>query len=265
MCLAPSLVCHSSRMPTSAGRKPATPTATVTRNRRTRRSDGQLTHARVLEAAIECILDNGYYQSSSNAIARHAGVTWGTLQHQFGTREGLLLEVVDQRWNELTANIENAVITGDTLEERLQCVMDVLETHYGQPAHVALMQILLDLLHAPGTSVSARRALARHGKELTRVWQPLFAQALGEAATDEDLTRYAFLTIRGYLSSNLIAAKIGRMEHDAEIRVLLIRGIACAIRERAAALGLSVAGEPPVASGPTRSSSRRAAGRRPKG
>jgi AcrR family transcriptional regulator len=253
-------------MSTPARRKP---TPAATRTRRTRRSDGQLTHARVLEAAIQCILENGYYQSSSNAIARHAGVTWGTLQHQFGTREGLLLEVVERRWHELTANIENAEISGESLEDRLQSVMAVLETHYGQPDYVALMQIMLDLLHAPGTSDSTRRALVRHGSELTRVWQPLFTKALGEAAEDDALTRYAFLTIRGYLSSNLIAAKIGRMERDDEIRVLLIRGIACAIRERASALGVSVAGETPsgeqpAAGGSTPTTSRRAAGRGPK-
>jgi len=57
---------------------------------RRRRSDGELTRQKVLDAAIQTILEVGYYQASSNAIARRAGVTWGTLQHQFGTREALL-------------------------------------------------------------------------------------------------------------------------------------------------------------------------------
>ncbi|HEX7096699.1 MAG TPA: TetR/AcrR family transcriptional regulator, partial [Acidimicrobiales bacterium] len=146
------------------------------------RSDGQVTRARVLDAAIECILETGYYEASSNAIARHAGVTWGTLQHQFGTRQGLLLEVIDDRWRRLVERIESTEITGATLEDRLQHVMAVLETHYGDPEHLVLLQIMLDLLQAPSTTESTRQAVLRHGQQLVRVWQPLFAQALGEAA-----------------------------------------------------------------------------------
>ena len=66
---------------------------TVTRRRR---SDGESTRRKVLDAAVESILTNGYYQTGSNEIARVAGVTWRTLQHQFGTREGLMLEVNDE-------------------------------------------------------------------------------------------------------------------------------------------------------------------------
>jgi AcrR family transcriptional regulator len=68
---------------------------------RRRRSDGEVTRRKVLDAAIETILEVGYYQASSNAIARRAGVTWGALQHQFGTREALLLEVLNERWGRL--------------------------------------------------------------------------------------------------------------------------------------------------------------------
>ena len=55
----------------------------------------------MLDATVECILELGYYQASSNAIARRAGVTWGTIQHQFGSREALLLEVIKQGWRGL--------------------------------------------------------------------------------------------------------------------------------------------------------------------
>ena len=70
---------------------------------RTRRTDGEQTWRRVLDAAEECILELGYYQASSNEIARRAGVTWGVIQHQFGTREGLLLAVLNDRWASMQA------------------------------------------------------------------------------------------------------------------------------------------------------------------
>ncbi|MCU1463672.1 MAG: regulatory protein TetR [Acidimicrobiales bacterium] len=197
----------------------------------------------MLDAVVSCILENGYYEASSNAIARHAGVTWGAIQHQFGTRQGLLLAVLEDRWHRLTERIEATVVSGDTLEKRLECVMTALEGHYGDPELLVLQQIMLDLVQSPMTSDVTRRAVVAHGRELARVWQPLFTNALGEAATDQVLVRYAFLTIRGYLSANTMAGRLVPQRPDSTIRALLLRGIACAIRDRAAESGLEI-GDP---------------------
>src|SRR6188768_2687346 len=108
------------------------PAASPTRRRR---SDGEVTRQKVLDAAIATILEVGYYQASTNAIARKAGVTWGALQHQFGTREALLLEVLNDRWGRLHEQMTTAEIRGATLEARLERVLDVLATHYSAPEH----------------------------------------------------------------------------------------------------------------------------------
>jgi len=51
-----------------------------------RRRDGEATRRKVLDAVVESVLDVGYYKASSNEIARRAGVTWGAIQHLFGSR-----------------------------------------------------------------------------------------------------------------------------------------------------------------------------------
>jgi AcrR family transcriptional regulator len=203
----------------------------VTRQRRT---DGEQTWRRVLDAAVACILEQGYYRASSNEIARRAGVTWGVIQHQFGTRERLLLAVLNDRWATMEHRMAAAEVVGDTLEERLTCVLDVLEAHYGQPEHLVQLQILLDLSHNPSTSEEARRAVAIHGAELVRAWQPLFESALGAAAQDGDLVRYAFSTLRGYLTGALIASRIASPLDDTVQRRLLVEGVAAAIRAETA-------------------------------
>ena len=208
--------------------------------RRRRRSDGEVTRQKVLDAAIATILEVGYYQASSNAIARKAGVTWGALQHQFGTREALLLEVLNERWGRLHEEMTMAEIRGVTLEARLERVLEVLATHYSAPEHLVQLQILLDLTHNPDTSREAREAIAEHGRALNDAWQPLFVQALGPAARFTSLVAYAFLTLRGYLQSQLIASSIAETASDARQRELLVRGVAAAIREEAAARGVEL-------------------------
>ena len=207
---------------------------------RRQRSDGAATRARVLEAAVASILDKGYYRTSSNEIARRAGVTWGTLQHQFGSRELLLLEVLNQRWHDLQHEMATAEVTGATLEARLHTVLDVLATHYGEPAQLASLQILLDLSRDPEVSTATKRAIDEHGERLVEAWRPLFEQALGEAAQDEILVRYAFVTLRGYLTGDLIASHITDTADDHAVRELLVRGVASAIRASAREHGLRV-------------------------
>jgi AcrR family transcriptional regulator len=207
---------------------------------RRRRTDGAATRARVLDAAVASILDKGYYRTSSNEIARRAGVTWGTLQHQFGSRELLLLEVLNQRWHDLQNEMATAEVSGTTLEARLHSVLEVLATHYGEPAQLASLQILLDLSRDPEVSKATKRAIDEHGARLIEAWQPLFEQALGEAANDEILVRYAFATLRGYLTGDLIASNITDTSDDRDVRELLVLGVASAIRQRAAERGLRV-------------------------
>ena len=64
----------------------------------TRRTGAQdsISRQRVIDAAIACILDQGFYRASSNAIAERAGVTWGVIQYHFGTREALMLAVLER-------------------------------------------------------------------------------------------------------------------------------------------------------------------------
>jgi len=215
-------------------------TSTSTRGRVRARPSTAQTRARVLQAVIDSVAEKGYYQTSSNEIARRAGVTWGTIQHQFGTREGLLLAVVEDRWQELQRSLATATVHGDTLEERLTSVLDVLALHYGAASHLAHVQIALDLTHDPAVSADVRKAVRRQSIELERAWRPLFAQALGEAAADEELITYAFLTLRGFMTAQLISTAVNAGATRKSQTELLVRGVACVIRDRARAQRLAV-------------------------
>lgn len=194
----------------------------------------------MLDAAVECILELGYYKTSSNEIARRAGVTWGTLQYQFGTRDALLLEVLNDRWHALEDAVASAAIAGASLEARLTEVLDVLAAYYGRPPALAQLLILLDLSHNPDTSVEIRKAAGAHGRKLAKAWAPLFTAALGEAASEQDLVTYAFTVLRGYLLGHVVSSSIADLRHDRTSRALLVRGVAAAIRDEARARGISV-------------------------
>jgi AcrR family transcriptional regulator len=129
------------------------------------------TRERVIEATIECILDEGLYRTSSNRIAKRAGVSWGVIQHHFGSREALLREAFQEGMSELIDLLESAVITGDTFETRVESFADVIWTFYRQRRFVAYEQLTLNLLSDPTVDAATvrlvRRRQARIGELLT--------------------------------------------------------------------------------------------------
>lgn len=147
---------------------------------------------------------------------------------------------MNEGWRRMQDDLREATVTGATLEERLASVLDLLARWYGTPPYLAYLQILLDLSSDPATSEATRDAVLAHGRELTRAWRPLFAQAMGEAGGDRELVEYAFLTLRGFVAANMLSSEYTSAGKDQRFRRLLVRGVALAIAERAEQRGLSV-------------------------
>ena len=194
---------------------------------RRRRPSGEATRRRVLDAVVETVLEVGYYKASSNEIARRAGVTWGAIQHLFGSREQMMLEVVLDILSRFQHRVATAQIDGSSLEERLERVMDVLAEHYEDPAFLVELQILFDLSVNPGLSAGARNDLRRTAVEdFTKNVQPLFEQALGPAAREHDLVNYALATMVGHLELEQIGHIASELPDASTRRSTLIRALA---------------------------------------
>jgi len=154
------------------------------------------TREKVLQATVDSILELGFYRASTNAIARRADVSWGVIQHYFGNREQLLLEVLRWSADGFVARVENAHIDGATAEQRIEQLTEIFWSHYGQPQYLATLQILLNLDHDPETSEPIRAWMrdtaARSYEQIRRL--------LGEALPGNDeLARVVFLAVRGFV------------------------------------------------------------------
>jgi AcrR family transcriptional regulator len=158
------------------------------------------TRARVVDAAIACILDEGFYRASSNRIAKRAGVTWGVIQYHFGTREALMVAVHERGLEELDRCLTDAVITGDTLDARLAAFVDVLWAYYRRPEFLAYLQVVLNLSHDPTTADSTRRALETSHDQVGARLPELGRAVLGPAPSDAqvaDTARFLYNVVRG--------------------------------------------------------------------
>jgi AcrR family transcriptional regulator len=195
------------------------------------------TRARVIDAAIGCILDEGFYRASSNKIAKRAGVTWGVIQYHFGTREALMVAVHERGLAELDGALAGAVIVGATVDERLTGFVDALWGYYRRPEFLAYMQVVLNLSHDPTTADSTRLAL-KTSQDQVGARLPVMGRAvLGDGPSDaqvRETSLFLYNVVRGLaLDQDLLDAMPvdhrGAAAFDAQ-RDELVRVLAASLR-----------------------------------
>jgi AcrR family transcriptional regulator len=168
---------------------------------------------RVLDAAVRCILEQGLYRASSNAIAEQAGLSWGVIQYYFGTREALMLAVLEEGGRRLDAAVRDAEIAGETLTERVECYLEILARYYGSPDYLVFMQVLISLSHDPRTSGQTRERLERVNTTTQPPLRRLQAQVLrGTGVTEPAVGSLLFHSLRGLALSQVILSTIPSVE-----------------------------------------------------
>jgi AcrR family transcriptional regulator len=183
-------------------RRPAAPTR---RRPPSPGADDSGTRQKVIEAAITCILERGFYRASSNAIAETAGLSWGVIQYYFGSREGLMLAVLEEGSRRLIDGLSRAEITAEAMPERVEQFFTVLEGYYGQPEYLAFIQVLLNLSHDPRTSSRTLDSMVENGEaiqaQIARLTNQLFA---GTNVRRRIVRTFPFTVLRGMALSEVM-------------------------------------------------------------
>ena len=179
-----------------AGRAPATERNAI--------GDEQIRDA-LLNAAIASILERGFYRASSNEIARRADVTWGAIQYHFGTREELLLAVLERSFDRFVWSLATTELTGTTVRDRLAALARVIWAHYGSPEYVAVMQIHLNLSRDPKRAQATEDAMLRLTDGIISGWRALIERGFGPEFGRLGLDVFIFEALRGHALGDAIA------------------------------------------------------------
>ncbi len=179
------------------------------RSRRPRRggANEQSGREQILEAAIASILEVGFYRSSTNEIARRADVSWGALQYHFGTREALLLAIVEELARRFIESVDAARVEGESLAERISSLYAILSEHYDNPTFLVRLQIVLNLQHDPDTSEEVMAAIAAQSAASEAGTRRLLVEALGPDADPDDYSTL-FHALRGMALSRLYSETV---------------------------------------------------------
>ena len=183
---------------------------------RRRQARGERRIAQLLEAAATVFTSTGYTAASTNAIAREAGVSPGTLYQFFPNKEAIAIELGDRLMHEMRETYGEALAPVDPatpLEEAVGSAVDrFIAFNCEHPVFFALM-------HGPdipGRITEEHDAL--HATLLSRIEGLLFS--LLPHTPPADLTRTAHMCLGLYKAGlELVLAHQGA-ERDAYIQEL---------------------------------------------
>lgn len=206
---------------------PETPESPAESAPRRRQARGERRIAQLLSAAAGVFCRTGYAAASTNAIAREAGVSPGTLYQFFPNKEAIAVELggqLLQRAHEAHGQAFLPENLDRPLPELLDAVLDpVIAFNCENPAFWALM-------HGAGIPGIAQEHDELHVGMLTRVEGVLRACVTpgepGAPATDAELTHVAHMVLGIVKTSlELVLASEGaeRAAYVAELKTVLFR------------------------------------------
>lgn len=150
------------------------------RERRTQAERRETTRTALLDAAIECLVEEGYASTTTRRIAERAGVSPGALQHHFSSKGELLGETVGH----IRAKIVSEMFTfaqglsTRSIRRRHEQLLDRMWGIYRGPLFVALLELAIGARTDPELRthvVGAHDEMARLNKTGAAIMYPEFA------------------------------------------------------------------------------------------
>ncbi|HTX46878.1 MAG TPA: TetR/AcrR family transcriptional regulator [Solirubrobacteraceae bacterium] len=134
--------------------------------RRTQAERRATTRAALLDAALDCLVEDGYAGLTTRKVAERAGVSQGTQMHYFPTRARFVAEAVRHLAFKLASELrEQDTMHPRSDRRRLELLLDhAWEIHTGP-----VFQATMELWVAARTDPEIREAMGEVARDVTRL------------------------------------------------------------------------------------------------
>ncbi|GAA3945763.1 TetR family transcriptional regulator [Amorphoplanes auranticolor] len=148
--------------------------------RRTQAQRRAATKNVVLEATIDCLVQDGYHRLTTGRVADRAGVSRGAQLHQYPTRQQLVVAAIEHLTELRAAELRAAADRLPSGADRTTAVLDLLWSQFSG----RLFQAGVELLAAGRTDAALREALVPFERQLRRINRGVLAQLFGPEVTE---------------------------------------------------------------------------------
>lgn len=125
----------------------------------------RLSRNRILEAAISIIRHDGLANATASRIAKESGLTWGAVQHHFGTKDDVLRAILEKSHADFIELMVAVPFEELTLQQRIDRFIDVMWSHYCGDAFLASVDVTLAEGRDPTQRTEWTKTATLHARE----------------------------------------------------------------------------------------------------
>jgi AcrR family transcriptional regulator len=162
-------------------------TASRMRPRRTQAERSAATQEKLLDAALECLVELGYSGTTTTVVAERAGVSRGAQLHHFPTRAALVAAAVEHLYARLTDAYQTRFARHHGTD-RLRAAIDLLWSMFTEPRYTAVLELFTAARTDAELRAHLRPIAARHQANVDRLARRYFPRLARRPGFDATLT-----------------------------------------------------------------------------
>lgn len=143
--------------------------------RRSQQDRSRATQAALLDATVQCLVEDGLSRTTTTAVAQRAGVSLGALVHHFPTKADLLAAAVGHVMHLRIGEFQDAMDSLDPADDLIESSVDALWSIFCGDAFVAWVELWVGARTDPELRVSMARVEWEFLEAAETVFADLFA------------------------------------------------------------------------------------------
>ncbi|MDX6615471.1 MAG: hypothetical protein QOD60_562 [Solirubrobacterales bacterium] len=200
-------------------------TKAAPKKRRTQAERRAATQGALLDATIDCLVEYGYANTTTNRIVERAGVSRGAQVHHYPTKADLVAEAVRHLATKRTTEMLDLLKDTPAGAKRFEVVMDVMWAQHKGPLYAASIELFV----AARTDPDLRKRMVEVEREVTRTIAKGLLDLAPESAARREFRDAVDLTLSAMRGLALLSFADPEMDIDrrwAAMRKLLIERVA---------------------------------------
>ncbi len=171
--------------------------------RRTQAQRTAETRERLLDAAVDSLIEIGYAATSTTEVARRAGVSRGAQSHHFPTKAELVVAAIEHLFTAQARSFRAAFEALPKTQRTLNSAVDILWEIISGPGYSALLELIVAARTDAELSVVVQGIAASFEQTIRDLLAELFPD-LAEVPFAADLVGFAFSLLQGAAVSDIV-------------------------------------------------------------
>lgn len=188
------------------------------------------TRERLLDAAVECLIEYGYAGTSTPLVCKRANLSRGAQLHHFATKDELLLAAMEhlarRRFQELSEQARKIVpsMSSDPAK-RMRTAIDLLWRTFSADLYFGALELWVAARTNPALRTEVHRIERYLGKEVQALFHDLFPSEITDSREGSEALRAQTYLLRGLALTRLLRDGPGDEERMLDVAAKLLTDV----------------------------------------